>query len=905
MPIEKIKFTLTVLLFLFSFSGLKAQSIIDYQLKGNESGKSLETVFQEIQNETNARFFYLPEWIMDFNFDRNFEGKTLKDALDYIFEGTNLSYKNVYNHAIVIVKDPTQALSRRNSIALAMSQEKKVKQYKFGEIGKSKKVAKVVISGKITESGSDEALPFAIVQVSSSSNVITADGNGNYKLELSPGPNVLNFSFIDHDNFIVDLIAYEDGVVDVAMDKVSVELEEVVIEGRADQELATSRIGQTQIIISDIKRAPAFLGEVDLIKQIQNLPGVTSVGEAATGFNVRGGSVDQNLVLYDGMPVFNSSHVFGFFSAFNSEAVDDVSFFRGGIPAEYGGRVSSVLDIKSKDGNYEKWSGKAGIGMITSNVMVNGPLEKGKTALAASLRSTYSNWLMRSIKTDYANLKESKVSFYDATLKLTHLVSPDTKLSFTGYSSRDGFSLEGDTTYNWQNLQLSGKVDHQFSPILGAEFIAGVTSYGYNVENDVQRTESELRFSIRTTVLKAGFNLQHGSHALNFGWNMMHYRFNPGQLTPTSANSNSRDFAIDKQYSIENAFYFSDAWQVNSQVFVEAGLRVPLFMAFGPADVYQYEAGLPIERNNITDTVSYGKFRPTKSYLGFEPRVSFRYMLSGTSSLKFGYNRMYQFLHLVTNTTAVTPIDIWQPSGPYFKPQIANQISLGYFQDFEDKKYGFSTEGFYKTLGNIVDFKDGAQLILNNTIEADLLQGTGRAYGIETSIYKNKGRLTGTINYTYSRSFRTVNGPSPSEKINRGKEYPSNFDQPHIFNLSWKYNITKRHYFTGNFTYHTGRPVTIPLSGFLFENTNVAYFSTRNQYRIPDYHRMDVALVIEGNHKRRKWAEGTWVISLYNAYGRKNPYSIFFKSSRNGVPEPYQLSIVGTVLPSISYNLKF
>jgi len=280
-------------------------------------------------------------------------------------------------------------------------------------------------------------------------------------------------------------------------------------------------------------------------------------------------------------------------------------------------------------------------------------------------------------------------------------------------------------------------------------------------------------------------------------------------------------------------------------------------------------------------------------------------LASPTASFKLGYNRVYQFLHLITNTTAVTPVDIWQPSSYYFKPQLADQISLGYFKDFREKKYGFSSEVFYKTIQHILDFKDGAQLILNKHLETDLLQGKGWSYGIETSFYKNSGRLTGAVNYTYSRSFRQIAGPTPSESVNGGNPYPSSFDQPHVVNVSWRYNLTRRYFFTGNWTYHTGRPVTIPIAAFPIENITVAYFSGRNQYRIPDYHRLDIALVFEGNHKRKKRTEGTFVLSIYNVYGRKNPYSIFFKSSGSGIPEPYQLSILGSALPSISYNVKF
>ncbi|NOT76005.1 MAG: TonB-dependent receptor [Cyclobacteriaceae bacterium] len=883
---------------------LKAQDILELKLDGTEQGKSLATVLSEIEKKSNARFYFLSEWIQPITFQESFAGETLGAALESLFLGTDLSYVSMYPHAVILVKDPTQALLRKSAINSAVRQKKKVEQRIFGEAGKSKK-GKVIITGKVIDSKTGDPMPRTNIQVSDTQGGTTTDENGNYTLSLSPGVHVLNFTFVDYEEKVIDLAAFTDGVVDVELAVMPVMLEEIVIRDLAAREITTSKIGLTQLSIKDIKRSPSFLGEPDMIKSIQALPGVTTAGEAATGFNVRGGSVDQNLILYDGMPVFNSSHVFGFFSAFNAEAVRDVSFYRGGIPAEYGGRASSVLDIRSKDGDYEKWGGSGGIGMITSNFTINGPLQKKKTSMMASMRSTYSNWLVNSVKTDYADLSKSSVFFYDGTIKLTHLFSGQTKLAVTGYSSRDAFRLTGDSTYSWNNLQLSARLDHQISPKLGSDFVFGVSQYGYTVENADYLTASELSYKITTWVGKAGFNLQQNNHKINFGLNVSYYRFQPGNLKPTSNVSNAKDLSLDKQFSIENALYAGDEWAYNDRISIEAGLRVPIFLSFGPASVNVYKSDVPRETSSIIDTLHYDGGQPVKTYFGLEPRLSFRWTATPTSSIKLGYNRMYQFLQLVTNTTAVTPVDIWQPSGYYFKPQRADQISLGYFKDFKEKKYTASVEGFYKEIDNILDFKDGAQLILNNHLETDLLQGKGMSYGVETSFTKSTGRLTYSINYTYSRSFRTIAGSTSSETINSGKQYPTNFDQPHIINLSWKYNLSRRVFFTGNFTYHTGRPVTVPLSAFPLENTTVAYFSERNQYRIPDYHRLDLALVIEGNHKRKKKFEGTWVFSLYNAYGRRNPYTVFFKSSGNGIPQPYQLSIIGTALPSISYNFKF
>jgi len=900
----KTRSILFVFFSLFTIS-IHAQSVLDYELNGLERGKSLIQLLQEIEQQESAKFFYLEEWVENITISQDYKGKKLSEVLTELFKGTSIDFIAMYPKVVVIIKDPSKDIQRRDALIQALMAGKKVETYEFGKEGDVPPDQDITIEGEIIDWTTGEALPYATVTVNDSLLTTASDEQGKFTLKLKPGTYVLNFNFLSYDEKVFDLLAYGNGKLFVELEKESTELAEVVVQAERTQDLTKSKIGRTILSVRDIKLAPAFLGEVDLVKQVQTLPGVTSVGEAATGFNVRGGGVDQNLILYDGMPVFNSSHVFGFLTTFNPEAVNDVAFYKGGIPAEYGGRISSVLDIKSKDGDLQKWKTNLGLGMITSNAMVSGPIKEGKTAMAASVRSTYSNWLINAIRTDYTDLSESKVNFYDATLKLTHLIDDDTKLSFTGYSSKDAFSLEGDTTYRWHNFQTSFKLDHQFSKELGSDFVLGRSLYGYDVQNEDPRQASELSYRIAISSLKSAFHLDKQEHKIDFGWQLSHYLFKPGSLKPTSSESNAANIEMDNQYSIENAFFINDEWEVSDKLTLEGGLRIPMFFSFGPATIFKYQEGGIKQVSSITDTLQYNGGQLIKAYYGLEPRFSVNWKFAPETSFKFGYNRIFQFLHLVTNTTAVTPVDIWQPSGYYFEPQRADQVSAGLFKDFKNKSYGFSTEVFYKYIDNLIDFKDGAQLILNNHLETELLQGEGESYGIETSFFKNTGKLTGSLSYTYSRAFRQIAGPTRIESINQGRKYPASFDQPNIINLGWKLELSTRHFFTGNFTYHTGRPVTIPLAVFGYDDNSVAYFSGRNQYRIPDYHRLDLALVIEGNHNKRKKGKGTWIFSIYNVYARKNPYTIFFGTSNAGVPEPYQLSIVGTLFPSISYNLKF
>jgi hypothetical protein len=714
-----------------------AQDIISFELKSNHINRPLPLVLDEISEENNGSIFFLDEWLQNLTFKDQQIGFGLGNALDQLFEGSDLTYLKMYSNTLVIIKDPTQALLRRSTLEQAKKDGQKITAIKLGEENQINASKKVTITGEVVDWNTNEPLPLATIQANDTVVAIAADQQGKFSIELNQGLYFLRFNYLGYQEKVIDLEATSNGTIRVEMEKEFTELEDIVVEGTQSKDLAVASIGKSVINMRELKRVPAFLGEADMVKQIQVQAGVTTVGEAATGFNVRGGSVDQNLILLDGLPIFNSSHVFGFLTSINPDAVSDVTFYKGGISAQYGGRASSVLDIKSKDGNYDEWKVKAGIGMVTSNIMANGPLDDGKTSLAASFRSTYSNWLVRSIRTNYADLSNSSVFFYDGLVKLTHLHSYKTKLSVTGYSSQDSFSISGDSTFQWSNFQASAKLDHQFSAKLGSEFTLGQSIYQYKVLNEDVRTASELAFKISTTTANSDFHYEEGEHKLNFGLQISYYQFEPGKFNPISDVSNAASIALDKQYSIENALYFTDEWTVNDKFFVEAGLRIPTFISFGPASINIYAEDSPRQITDKTGTIDFKRGEIIKSYINLEPRLSARWMLNPSSSFKLGYNRIFQYLHLVTNTAAATPQDIWQPSGYYFKPQRSDQISIGYSKEFQEKKYGITTETFYKSIKNTLDFKDGAELILNEHLETELLQGNGLSYGFETSVFKN------------------------------------------------------------------------------------------------------------------------------------------------------------------------
>ncbi len=873
-------------------------------MDGSERDKKLTQFLEEFERKHTVQFYFLADWFAPYTIDGDYKGQTLTEMLTDILRDSDISFVSIHSHAIAFIKDPSFEMNRRAALDVASRRRTQVEQRTIGNPDLYRPGKLVTLRGRITHDETKAPISGATVAPNANQGT-TTNADGRFELKLPSGEHVLSIGFVTFKERVIDLTLYEGGDLNLSLQEAPVLLEEVVISSQPINELTNSRAGQLQLAVGAMKKQPALLGEADLIRQLQTLPGVNTVGEAAAGFNVRGGSVDQNLVLYDGMPLFNTSHSLGFFSAFYSEAIREMTFYRGGIPAEYGGRVSSVLDIRSKSGDLEKWRVNGGIGLISANLMVRGPLVKDKTTMAASVRGTYADWFIKTLSNSYSDLRDSQISFYDGDLRIDHIINERSRLSFSYYRSYDKLRVRGDTTFSWSNQLASLRLDQIFSNRLSASFMVGFGKYQYSVTNEIPDQAFDLTYSITYPSLKFDFLYATGNHRIGFGLQSMYYAFNPGTLTPTSEKSSIRAVTMESQQALESGIYLSDSYTLNSRFLIDVGLRVSSFVSLGPATVNVYQPANPVIRTNLVDSVKYASGDPVTTFFGLEPRAAIRYSLDDKSALKLSYHRIYQYLHLISNTTAVTPVDVWQPSNSFFKPQVADQISFGYFRDFKEKKYESFAEVFYKELDNVLDFKDGAKLILNKTLEADLLQGKGVAYGIETYVAKNQGRLTWALSYTYSRSFRTIMGPTPEESINGGVRFPSSYDQPHILNASWNYRFSKRFSFTGNFTYRTGRPVTVPVFGFNIDGYTTAYFSGRNQYRIPDYHRLDVAFVIEGNHKLKKPWSGSWIISFLNVYGRHNPYSYFFSSDTQGRINTYQLSILGSVIPSVTYSFKF
>jgi hypothetical protein len=864
------------------------------------ASKPLEQFLIALEQEHSVKFFFQKEWITDYTVDKNLDGKNLKEILDEVLNDSGITYTVLFGYAVILIKDPSLDFKRADLLTSASSQRKTIRKLVIGNKRQGMRKQTVTLRGTVVSNLNASPVPNVVITASDLNRSTVADPQGMYELRLPPGGHVIEISQLNYDPYVLDLEIYKDSTFRIELADAPTVLQEVEV---SDQAIVSRRVSQSTLNMRELKRSPTFLGERDVIKTIQIQPGVTTVGEVAAGFNVRGGGADQNLVLYDGVPVFNTSHALGFFTAFNAEAVGQVSFYRGGIPAEFGGRASSVLNISSRDGNVDKFSARGGIGIISSHVTLEGPIKRDTTSVIASIRSSYSNWLLNTVKSRHTNLENSSVSFYDASIKLTHNLSKDSKLTFSAYNSHDDFTLADDTVYNWNNIAASIKLDHAFNEKLFSTFTLGYGSYDYVMEENDEGNAFDLNYGVKYPFVKADF-IHSGPHTFSFGLHNTYYSFQPGEIKPTSSSSSIRHITMTKENSVETGLYVSDAFYLNAKFFIEAGFRLSVFNRLGPGKEYLYQKGAPREERNVIDSIQYGNGEVIKTYFGPEPRLSLRYELSDDASIKIGYNRIYQYLHLITNTAAVTPVDIWQSSNTYFKPQRADQVSIGYYRNIKESLFEAFVETFYKHVNNVLDFKDGADLILNEQLETDLIQGKATSYGVEFSVNKTKGRLQGGVNYTFSRSFRTVNGTYNSEKINRGEQFKSNYDQPHVANLTWRYGFSRRHFFSGNFVYHTGRPMSVPLSYYVVDGIPIADFSERNKYRLPDYHRLDIAFIIEGNHKRKKILDGNWVISFYNVYARKNAYSAFYKPDDDGVLRSYKLSVIGTIIPSISYTFK-
>lgn len=766
-----------------------------------------------------------------------------------------------------------------------------------------------VISGKVTITGhiknikNNEPLENAVVTVGKTS--VVTDYIGRFSINVNKGRNVLTVSSVGMRDAIRQLLVHSSGNLEIEMQENITKLKGVVVTtSKRNSGIKTPKMGVEKISIKQLKQQPVVFGEADVLRAVLTLPGVTSVGEASTGFNVRGGSVDQNLILLNDATIYNPSHLFGFFSAFNPSTVNSVELYKSSIPEKYGGRISSVLDVKMQEGNKKKFGGAGGIGPLTSHLMLETPIKKEKGSIILGYRTTYSNWILKNLKDE--SFRNSKANFYDLSLHISQQLNTKNFIYITGYLSKDKFRLDKDTLYQYMNKNINVKWKHIFKNGFFSEMTAGYDSYNYGIESSLKPLNAyTLKFDINQYYFKADFTKTIGNkHRINFGYNGNYYLLNPGNFQPNGAASLVVPINVQQEKGIENAIYLGDKIEVNNQLAIEAGIRVSAFTAFGASRVFTYLPGAERNLSNIQDTLFYKNGQPIKTYWGPEIRFSARYTLSETSSVKVGFSTQRQYMHMLSNTTSISPTDIWKLSDTHIKPQYGKQVSVGFYKNFPKRDIETSIEVYYKWLDNFLDYKSGAKLLLNEHIETDVLSSKGKAYGIELMVKKNIGKLNGWFSYTYSRTMLQTDEPNVNYPVNKGSYYPANFDKPHSFNFIGNYKFSHRFNISLTTVYSTGRPITLPIAIYNYGGGDRVYYSERNQYRIPDYFRADFSMNIEGNHKIKKLAHSSWSIGVYNITARKNPYSVYFTTENKKI-KGYQLSIFGSAIPFITYNFKF
>jgi hypothetical protein len=838
---------------------------------------TFDVLASKLDSTHHVKLYYKSTWFVDKLFKETMATMPLDECLTIIKRNVHLECIQMKPDCYVFVPEEVRNYSNNtNSNGVLL----------IGDGSNLEKGAKASISGKITDVYTGKPLKGATLGIETLNVLSTTDKDGNYKLLVPVGEYEIAINQTGFGEDIRRINVFGNGIVNFEIARRTIRLKEVVVNDQAaDQNVVSSQMSAVKLNAKAIKELPLFLGEKDVLKSLKLLTGVQSTGEFGTGFFVRGGSQDQNLILIEDVPLFNSAHAFGLISALNSDGVNNVTLLKSGIPANYGERASSIMDIRMES-NPEKTSVKGGIGLMDTRLNFETPLFNKKVSLLIGARTSYSNWLLHQMPE--ADLQNSSVNFYDLNALLNIKFNPKNKLVLFGYYSDDKYSLGNKNAYHYENLLGSVQYTHMFTDKLNATWMAGLSRY----KNDMSELDSlapKEAFKVNSAIhyynTKLNFNwLPIDVHSFNFGLNAVKYTIQPGIRKPLVSLSEVDFKKTTEENGLEMAAYVSDKLHFSSPLSAEVGLRFSQYVNLGAT----------------TDWLS-----------SLEPRLSLRYSLDEVSSLKLNFNRISQFINLISNTTVMSPTDVYKLSSRNTKPVRCDQVALGYFRNFNQNVFEASAEIYYKKLHNILEYKDGAELLLNDNLESDLLNASGYNYGLELSLKKNSGRLTGWANYTYSRSLRHTTGILKSEQINGNRYYASGSDQPHNVVLVGNYHLTRRWMASATFNYSTGRPVTLPELKYEYDGKQYIYYSDRNKYRLPDYHRLDVALTHDENLKLKRSWKGSWTFAILNLYARKNPYSVFYKSTANldtkfrTTMNLYKMYIIEKPIPTITYNFTF
>ncbi|MEP7143653.1 MAG: carboxypeptidase-like regulatory domain-containing protein [Ferruginibacter sp.] len=906
-----------------AYSQIDSLKLINIEL----NGAGIEQFVLALEKQTDLHFYYDVSQFDSITFNINAKKQPLIKVLEQAFAQTDFQFSIAAPDYAFITKGksvntdlPTTTASGErsgnNQVSNKMPAYKKpgeekdnlktTLENKIYEIGDKSSPAlqnSVILAGNVTDAKTGEPVVGAYLHVEKANISIITDQFGYFSISLPKGRHIINIQSLGMKDTRRQIQLYSDGKLNIDMQSTILTIKNVTISAQKLSNVRGTQMGLQKIDIKTIKQVPVVFGEADILRVVTTLPGVKTVGEASTGLNVRGGSADQNLILFNDATIYNPSHFFGMFSAFNPEVVKDVELYKSSIPARYGGRLSSVLNINTREGNKKKITGGAGLGLLTSRINVEGPLIKDKTSFLIGARTTYADWLLKELPDQYKN---SKAGFYDLNLNLTHELNKKNTIYLTGYLSRDRFNLNSDTVYGYKNKNLSLKWKHIFNNKINSLITGGLDQYSYNISsNKLPMNAYKMGFDIHQKYFKAHFNYYlNNTHTIDFGLNSIYYKLNPGYFNPDGKSSLVIPDQIATEQALESALYLNDRYNITPEFTVEGGVRYSMYNYLGPKTVTTYAPGLPITESNMTGSIAYEKGKFIKTYSGPEFRISTRYALTDSFSVKASFNTQRQYIHMLSNTAAMAPTDIWKLSDPSIRPQYGEQVSLGLYKNFKSNTIETSLEVYYKRLSNYLDYKSGANLVLNHHIETDVIATKGKAYGVEFLIKKLTGKLNGWISYTWSRILLKQDDPLAGELINNGLFYPANYDKPHDVTVIGNYRMSHRFSVSLNATYSTGRPITLPIGRFFYAGSERTLYAGRNAYRIPDYFRTDFSMNIDGNHKIHQVTHNSWTIGVYNITGRKNPYSVYY-ISENNVINGYKLSIFGSAIPYINFNIRF
>lgn len=751
---------------------------------------------------------------------------------------------------------------------------------------------KHTISGTITDKKTGETLIGAsILLLEDPASGVLSNSYGFFSLTARENNYTLVASFSGYANDTLRISLTKEIVHSIELNPISGQLQEVVVSARRNDNITRTLPGMQKVTIDEIKNVPVLFGEKDILKTIQLLPGIKSGGDGSTGFFVRGGAADQNLILLDEATVYNASHLLGFFSTFNSDAIKDVSIYKGDIPAQYGGRLSSMLGINMNDGNNKNYEVSGGIGLIASRLNIEGPIVKNRGSFMISARRTYADLFLK-LSHD-SDINQSILYFYDINSKANYQFNPNNKLFLSGYFGQDNLGFSNQFGIKWGNTTTTLRWNHIFNSQLFSNTSLIYSNYKYNISINQTTNKLSVVSIIKDLALKEDVQYYAGSNnKINFGFNLTRHTFTPGRFQ-TSETSSYNSILLQDKYAFDGAVYVSDEWNVTKRLNLNTGLRLSSFVITGPGNFYRYD-----KSGNITDTARYFSRQIVQSYLNAQPRFAATYRLNNRSSFKASYSRNVQNLHLLSNSTGSNPTDLWIPSSNNVKPEIADQLSAGYYRNIYQNQYELSAEIYYKFLQNQIDYKNGAMLVANETVESQLVFGRGKAYGLELYVKKKYGKFKGWISYTLSRTERQADG------VNNNLWYPATQDQTHNLAIVAIWKAGKKWTISSDFVFNTGNAVTWPSGKYDVNGNTAFYYTERNGYRMPAYNRLDISATVQG--KKTVRFDGSWTFSLYNAYGRENPYFVQFQ---NDPGDPQKTQAVQYSLfrwvPSVTYNFKF